>query len=432
MTQQNTVMDRTFRALGVDRRGRQAARRGAPSGAQVAESGMGGVVHKGKALVEWVQGTRIMRGIGRYGKARGGLLAGGIAYSALFAITAALTISWTVFMATLGRNAQLRETVVDAVNAALPGILQDSSGEGLINPDDLILSGTSVVATIIAGAVLLWTAMSIMAGLSTAIGAMFGVNQRTENGAVSILFRLAGFVVLGLGILTSAIIGSLVGSVGTLLLTHLGLDGALVQFGTKIAVFLLAATVDALVIMFIIRFTSGIRVPRRDFITGAALGALLLSLIRVIGTSAVSSVSGNPLLAPFAAIATLLLWLNLASRIVLMVSAYMANPPRAYVAQDPEELRATTTPNYVTLSVPETLTWPHDPITGSLLPEPDNAAEDEEEELPEWGGLAGNLARRRAEKLESKAREAQLKAEEARAHYVNGQRELARSQRKDS
>ncbi|MDK6763409.1 YhjD/YihY/BrkB family envelope integrity protein, partial [Escherichia coli] len=106
------------------------------------------------------------------------------------------------------------------------------------------------------------------------------------------------------------------------------------QFGTKIAVFLLAATVDALVIMFIIRFTSGIRVPRRDFITGAALGAFLLSIIRVVGTSAVSSVSGNPLLAPFAAIATLLLWLNLASRIVLMVSAYMANPPRAYVAQD--------------------------------------------------------------------------------------------------
>ena len=151
-----------------------------------------------------------------------------------------------------------------------------------------------------------------------------------------------------------------------------------------------------------------------------------------MGTSAVSNVSGNPLLAPFAAIATLLLWLNLASRIVLMVSAYMANPPRAYVAQDPEELRGTTTPNYVTLSVPETLMWPHDPITGSLLPEPYNATGEEEEELPEWGGLVGNLVRRRAEKLESKAREAQLKAEEARAHYVSGQRELARSQRKDS
>ncbi|GAB48507.1 hypothetical protein [Mobilicoccus pelagius] len=38
----------------------------------------------------------------------------GIAFSALFGIAAALTIAWTVFMATLGDDPALQSRVVDA------------------------------------------------------------------------------------------------------------------------------------------------------------------------------------------------------------------------------------------------------------------------------------------------------------------------------
>lgn len=73
-----------------------------------------------KGLIAKVIASRVMRAFQRYGKARGALLAGGIAYSALFSIVAALTIAWTVFMATLGGNAQLRSSVIQAVNQVLP------------------------------------------------------------------------------------------------------------------------------------------------------------------------------------------------------------------------------------------------------------------------------------------------------------------------
>ena len=40
---------------------------------------------------------------------------GGIAYAALFSVFAALTIAYTIFMAVLGNNDELRQTVLDAL-----------------------------------------------------------------------------------------------------------------------------------------------------------------------------------------------------------------------------------------------------------------------------------------------------------------------------
>ena len=100
------------------------------------------------------------------------------------------------------------------------------------------------------------------------------------------------------------------------------------------------------------------------------LGAFALGVLRQVGTGAVGSVTRNPLLASFAAIAVLILWLHLTSRVVLLVAAWMANPPLPRDVDHPDEVHAHERPNYVTLSVPETLTWPRQSITGSLEADP--------------------------------------------------------------
>ena len=413
--------------LGVDPQGREAVytvREERVSDSQPTPS----LVERIKALVSWVQGTRIMRGMSRYGNARGGLLAGGIAYSALFSITAALTVAWTIFMATLGNNPAMRESVIGAINTALPGILDDGSNGGLIDPDALILTGGLSIASIIAGGVLLWTAISIMTGLSRSIRAMFGINQVVENGVVNILRSFGGFVVLAAGIVVSGVFAAGAGAAGTWLFGKLGIESSISQFFIKLAVWAVAICLDGLIIAFLVRVMAGMRVPRADLLRGAVLGGLIMTVIKIAGTSVVSSVSSNPLLAPFAALATLLLWLNLTARIMLMVSAYMANPPRVYTPEDARELRGHTTPNFVTLTVPESLEWPHDPITGALLPEPKLPLQEEIEELPEWGGLQGNWARKRAEKLEDKARKASEDARAARERYRDGQRQVQAQQ----
>ena len=115
---------------------------------------------------------------------------------------------------------------------------------------------------------------------------------------------------------------------------------------------------------------SGVRAPRADLARGALATAAATSILRLLGTSLVGMVSRNLLLASFTALATLLLWLNISVRIVLVGAAYTANPPIPYQPVTAGELHAKQTPNYVTASVPATLVWPHNPITGAIVPDP--------------------------------------------------------------
>jgi membrane protein len=51
-------------------------------------------------------------------------------------------------------------------------------------------------------------------------------------------------------------------------------------------------------------------------------------VVRVLGTSVVAgSASSNPILTSFAVIVTLLVWMNLIARIVLLAAAWTADPP---------------------------------------------------------------------------------------------------------
>src|SRR6478735_3107488 len=81
------------------------------------------LVDRAKALLAWWNATRPARANARFGERGGGVLTGGIAYAALFSVFAALTIGYTIFMAVLGGNDELRQKVLDSVNASLPGLI---------------------------------------------------------------------------------------------------------------------------------------------------------------------------------------------------------------------------------------------------------------------------------------------------------------------
>ncbi|MCF2707392.1 YihY/virulence factor BrkB family protein [Arcanobacterium haemolyticum] len=322
---------------------------------------MAGIMEKVTPIIEWVQNLRVMRGMARYGSARGGLLAGGIAYSALFSIAAAATIAWSAFMAVLGSHESLREQVIDSVNGVLSNFLNDGTNNGLIDPNALVLDSAITPASIIAACVFIWTAISMISALATSIRSMFGLAAMKENPALVYARSLGGFVVMGVGVLASAAATIAVGQ----LWDTLGLSSSLLRpLG-----YILSFLIDGLVVYFLIRVVAIVKTPLRDALIGCGIAALGMTIVRILGTSAVGSVSKNSLLASFAALATLLLWINLWARILLISCAIMANPPKAGPIASANAIHANDIPNYVTLSAPHTLDWPHDPITGTLIPE---------------------------------------------------------------
>lgn len=320
-----------------------------------------------KKLVEKIKESRPVRAFLRFGKARGGLLAGGIAYTSLFSIVSALTIAWTVFMATLGGDPALREQVIQAVNKALPGILKDGSGKGMIDPNSLVLHDPVNPASIIATLVLVWSAIGLMSNIRSTMQAMFGIVAPAENFALAKLRDLLGFIVMGLGIVLSSALGAAATSMGSVVMGWIGLgDNPVTAFLLRAVGFLVAAAVAALTFAFLFRVTAAVRPLKKDLWLGSALGGIAVQIILNLGVSLVKSVSDNPLLASAASLATLLLFVNLLAQVLMLVSAFTANPPSPDVPQSPEEVHFKETPNFVTLSDPSTLDWKHQDVTGQI------------------------------------------------------------------
>ncbi|WP_415933668.1 YihY/virulence factor BrkB family protein [Varibaculum cambriense] len=324
-----------------------------------------GFIDKAKLFVSWLQRLRIMRSLTRYGNGRGALLAGGIAYSAIFSLAAALTIGITVLLGVLGRSPQLQDAVFSSLASSLPGVLEWKGSSGIVDPSDLVISTSFSITGIVAVVVLVFSATSVMRAMKSSIRAMFGIDQVPSGAASEKLRDLLGFVAIALGVGTTGILTLAHTVIGTQVFSAIELESTLASMMIRIGSFLISAAIDGLILWILVRFVALVRAPKTDLWWGLAGFGIVASLIRSLGTSAVGSVD-NPLLASFAAIATLLLWINLLSRVMLISCAFIANPPKALTVSEAEDVHATERPNYVSLSDPLTLDWAHHRLSGAV------------------------------------------------------------------
>ena len=375
-------------------------------------------VKKTMDVLAWVMNLRIVRAFQRYGMVRGAYLSGGIAYSALFAIAGALTIGLTVFSYTLGGNAQLREGLFTSIDSALPGILMTADNpNGLLDPDNLIVDDPFNITTLVALLVFLWSSIALMGGLGMSIQSMFGIVALPRNPLVAKLIDLSGFIVLCLGVLTTTILVSITRLFSDWLFGFLGITGSVGTFFVTVGSYGVAFIIDAAVVIYLIRVMSGVRAPAKDLLIGGVVAAIGSGVVRYLGTAAVGSVANNPLLAGFAAIATILLWINFLARLLLVAACVTANPP-APTGPTPSQLaHLEESPNYVTESEPETKQWAHDPRSGIIAPDPPEPAT---QKAPEWRGWKERRARRRVEGAQQAVRAAQAQLAVAEQDYRDG------------
>lgn len=321
-------------------------------------------------LMQWWPTTRLARTLERYFGVDGDLMASGLALTILISLTAALTVVWTIFMAVLGTYDEIREATLEAIASNLPGLIDTPSSPGLVNPDDLVSSSAWTPTSIVAFLVMAWTGTGLVGRLGRSLRTVFGLVVLPESIVKFYLRNLVGAIFLALALLLGVGVGLVVDVArdwlfGVLSIELTPLTGVLVWVVSLIVPFFVNMGVG----FILIQVVAGIRPPKKDLLWGLVLMAAASTLLRVAGTSVVSSVSG-PLLTTATTLVTLVLWINLQMRLTLMVAAWMANPPRALPISDPEHMRFEERPNYVTMSVPATLEWPRHMITGDLAPAP--------------------------------------------------------------
>ncbi|MFC8732270.1 YihY/virulence factor BrkB family protein [Luteimicrobium sp. NPDC057192] len=283
-------------------------------------------VHRQEAVLAWWKKTRLGRALARFNVSRGALLCGGLAYTALFALFAALAIGYTIFMAVLGGNEQLRNDLLDEINTAVPGLIDVGDGSGgAIKPDDLLLSASSV-AGVVAALVLLWTATSFMSALRGAVRIMLGLALEPVNFVVGKAKDLSAFVVLLVAIVASSAVSVVATSASSWLVRTLGLPESVSGLVAALG-FAVAGVIDVLVVVYVLRVLGGSRAGWGDTLRGSVVAAVLLGGLRYLGTSViVGSASRNALLGSFAAIVTVLLLVNFVARVLLLVAAWLSDP----------------------------------------------------------------------------------------------------------
>ena len=301
-------------------------RRAAVSGDRAQPAARPSLAARGTAIFLWWKHTRPGRANARFRARSGGVLSGGIAYAALFSVFAALTISYTAFVAVLGDNEELRARVLEAVDTTYPHLLDTGDGQGAIDPATLELSSNLTVAGIVAVVVLLLSAIAAMTALRRSVRAMFAT-EFGGNPMVGKARDLGGFVGMGVAVLLSALLTTGVGTVASWILDALGLSGltTVVLRTLGIAV---AFVIDAALFLLVVRVLAAENPPWRDLLRGSVIAAVGLGIVRTLGTTVVAgSVSKNPLFTSVAVLVTLLVWVNLIARIMLLAAAWTADPP---------------------------------------------------------------------------------------------------------
>lgn len=278
------------------------------------------------AAIAWVQRRKAVRVFVRYGRDRGPILASGMAYQALFAVFAALWVTFSAIGLVLSGDVGLRSTVLDFLADIVPGLVDTDSSDGAIDPEAFDEEFGFGLSGIIAVGGLLFTALGWLGTARGSVRTLFDLPPLSTNAVLLKLIELG----LGLAFAVLLLIAaglSVAGSTATeFVLGWLGIDErSVVGLVLSRAVTLVVAVlVYAVALAGLYRVLARVKVPARILRHGVLLGAIGIAALTVAGGLLLGGAQNNPLIASFAVVAGLLIYYNFVSQVILIAATWMA------------------------------------------------------------------------------------------------------------
>lgn len=282
---------------------------------------MAGLMAKLKVLIAWALARKPVRAFLLYSEQQGALLAGAVTYRALFSIFAGVLLGFSVAAIWLVGQPELWQALLDAVDSVIPGLVGE---DGLIEADALKEPASFTLAGIISLLGLLAAAIGAVGALRTAIRMMAGTTHVSGSPIVVILRDLLFAVILG-ALLLAAAVTSFLGTafVGTVLDWMGAGETGLSVVLTRSITIVVTLALDAIMIAVMFWMLSGMKARPRAVWAGAIIGAIGLVALQQLSSLFVSGAGSNPLLASFASLIALLLWVNLSAQVILIAAAYI-------------------------------------------------------------------------------------------------------------
>ncbi|RZS90284.1 membrane protein [Motilibacter rhizosphaerae] len=281
-----------------------------------------------------------------YGTVRGGQLAGAVTYFGFLSFFPLVAVAFSVIGYVSDAYPDAKANLTSSINSTFPGLIGTDPGK--INLDTI--SSAKAGVGIIGLVTLLLSGLAWLDALREALRQMWGLAPEKANVVVKKVTDVFVLVVLGGLVLVSTALSSFATSFSETALGWVGLQGntwallALKVLGTVIA---LAG--DAVVLVFVFSRLPGHKLPWRNVLHGAVLGAVVIEILKLLGTYLVGKTTSNALYGAFAIIIGLLVWINFICRAVMYSAAWAVTGPKPTlealtVAEDdvldPEEAKA--------------------------------------------------------------------------------------------
>lgn len=277
------------------------------------------------STLERAQATKPWRVWNRYGQARGNVLAGGMAYTGFFSLFPALALGFAVIGLVAGDSADLQLSIARRVNEIIgTTVIGTRPGEGVVGVDRLVEGKVLTWAGVAGLVVLLLSGLGWVDAVRQGVRAVCGLPDE-GNPVVSKLVDVVLLTVLGLATLLSAVATVSLSAASSSVLDWLGLaDSAPVRVLVAASFDVVLIVTDGLLLAFLVRAVSHVRLAWQDLLAAVAIGAVGLFALKVGGGLLLAQATRNRWFAAFSVVIGLLLWFNLASRIVLLAASWAA------------------------------------------------------------------------------------------------------------
>jgi membrane protein len=273
-------------------------------------------------ITAWALTLKPVRAFLLYSEHHGPMLADSVTYRALFSIFAGVLLGFSIAAFSLAGNPAALEALVAAVDAAIPGLVGE---DGIIDPTTIALPAGLTFATVLAIIGLVGAAIGAIGSLRTAFRAL--ADKLTDD--VFWIWVLVRNLVIAIGIgaaFAAAAVLTFYANAGIGALSDLlgrSEDDPISVIGTRTVSLLIVFVLDAAAIAVLFRTLSGVRPSIRALLPGAFYGAIGLTVLQQLSSLFVGGAASNPLLASFASLIALLLWVNLSSQVILLAGAYI-------------------------------------------------------------------------------------------------------------
>ena len=261
--------------------------------------------------------TRLGRTLSRYSLHNGNVLAGGIAYYSLASIAAGLVIGATLASVLAQVVPSLRQRILELIGALVPGVV---GNDGLVKADSALVTPIAGLVGVFALLALVNTATRFIGALRTGTRTMLGRGGGNALAAkardVSALAAIALILVVGLALQVASSRAAL----WVAQVLHIDSVSAWV---VRVPAAAAGLAVDMLFVALALVVLGGSRAKLRRLWRVLLVAAIVIGVMRQASSAVVASTVDNPVLGRFAAIVTVLAFVELTARVILYAGAWL-------------------------------------------------------------------------------------------------------------